>query len=297
MTTEVGAAAAPLNLSGLDWRRWRPFAPLLIGLAVLTVPTFIRLGQQTWSTELGAHGPIVLATGLWLLHYDGLFREPAAGSRRPWPIAAAFAASLATYVFGRAYDFISLEAFGLYGVALCVGCFTIGGRAMLRHLVPLLYLGFLIPVPGWVIDTLTAPLQLLVSHVATGLLSALGYPIERQGVALFIAQYQLLVEDACAGMNSLVGLAAISLFYIYVLHRASLRYAALLVCLILPIAVVVNILRVIALVLITYYFGDAAAQGFLHGTTGLVLFTLALLLMIGIDAILRRLFPRLAAQA
>jgi exosortase len=125
-----------------------------------------------------------------------------------------------------------------------------------------------------------------------------GYPIVRSGVALFIAQYQLLVEEACSGMNSIVGLIAISLFYIYMMHRASLRYALVLVAMVLPIAIAANLIRVMALVLITYHWGDAAAQGFLHVSAGLILFTLALALIFATDALFQRILhhKRVAAQ-
>ena len=51
--------------------------------------------------------------------------------------------------------------------------------------------------------------------------------MKREGVTIRVAQYQLLVEDACSGMNSLIGLTAISLFYIYLLRGSSIRYAGI----------------------------------------------------------------------
>src|SRR3546814_7999434 len=60
----------------------------------------------------------------------------------------------------------------------------------------------------------------LVSAISADFMRGLGIPVYREGVTLYIAQYQLLVEDACAGMNSLIGLLSISLFYIYVLREA-----------------------------------------------------------------------------
>lgn len=278
------------RLRGAVTQHW----PLFLGMVLVLVPTLIRIAQQTWSTEAGAHGPIVLATGLWLLSYDrprdtGEVRR-ASGfvPRLAWLAPALFA--WAAYIFGRAYDFISLEALGCYLLALVAAWLVIGGAALRRSLFPFFYLGFVIPPPGWVIDRLTAPLQTFISWSAVHLLQALDYPVARQGVALTIAQYQLLVEDACAGMNSLTGLTAVSLFYIYVMHRASWRYALLLVAMIIPIAVFVNLIRVIALILITYYYGDAAAQGFLHVTTGLVLFALAIASIFALDAVLRPLW-------
>jgi exosortase len=119
-------------------------------------------------------------------------------------------------------------------------------------------------------------------------LQAFDFPIAREGVTLYIAQYQLLVEDACSGMNSIIGLTAISLFYIYITHRASWRYSAFLMLFILPIAIIANIIRIVTLVLLTYYYGDAVAQGFLHMTAGVVLFALALGLVFLLDTVIMR---------
>jgi exosortase len=266
--------------------------PLLAGLLVMAVPTVFTLGKQTWATEAGAHGPIILATGFWLLYHDGL-RLANAGRGIGWAkLLPLLAPAFALYIFGRAYDFISLEVAGLY-LVLIGFLIRLYGPAQIRLVAfPIFYLGFAVPPPGWLIDRMTAPLQMFVSLAAEHLTRFLGYPVARQGVSLVVAQYQLLVEDACAGMNSLMGLTAVSLFYIYMVRRASWRYALLLVALIIPIAVIVNIIRVLALILITYHLGNEAAQGFLHATTGMVLFGMALIIIFGIDMVLWRLFHR-----
>lgn len=275
-------------------RHWPWWASFLI----LLVPTIASLGREVWSMEIGAHGPIVLATGLWLISQCLRHMRARHAPARPLPILLILIVALPIYAFGRAYDFISLEAY-VYGAMVALAYRLAGWPALKHNIFPLLYLGFLVPPPGWLIDQATAPLRTLVSTVATSLLEPLGYPIMREGVTLFVGSYQLLVEDACAGMNSIVGLTAITLFYIYLLHKASWRYALLLVALIIPVLVIfVNILRVIALILLTYYFGDGVAQGFLHVTTGIVLFTLALAAMFGIDWLLQRLLGnRMGANA
>jgi exosortase B len=260
--------------------------PLLAGFAVLAVPTIITLGEQVWSREAGAHGPIVLATGLWLLWRKADEWRDAAEPERDWLTWVGLTLALPLYAFGRAYDFISLEVAGLYGVALSMLHSQFGLRPMLRNWFPLLYLGFLIPPPGWLIDSITAPLKLFVSYITTEGLQAVGVPVFREGVTLTVAQYQLLVEDACSGMNSLNGLIAISLFYIYLLRNASWKYSLALVALVVPIAILANIIRVVVLVLLTYFFGDAVAQGFLHMAAGLLLFVSALVLVFAVDSIM-----------
>ncbi len=248
----------------------------------------ITLGEQVWSTEAGAHGPIVMLTGLWLLWRKADDWREDALRGAGWLTALMLACALPLYVFGRAYDFISLEVAGLYGVALAMLHDWFGCRSMRKNWFPILYLAFLIPPPGWVIDSLTAPLKLFVSYVTTVGLQSVGIPVFREGVTLMVAQYQLLVEDACSGMNSITGLIAISLFYIYLLRNASWRYSLLLVALVIPIAVVANIIRVAVLVLLTYFFGDAMAQGFLHMAAGLLLFVTALTLVFLVDNVLSR---------
>ena len=267
--------------------------PLILGLAVLAIPTFITLAGQSWSQEAGAHGPIVLTTGAWLLwrQLPSLRRSAAPG--RPLSALAGLIVALVVYVFGRAYDFITLEALGLYGVGLAIFYSKFGARLIARNWFPLLYLGFLIPPPAYLLDSATLPLKQFVSFAATSSLKLFGLPIGSQGVTIFVAQYQLLVEDACSGLNSIIGLLAIGLFYIYLRRSASWTYALFLAALMVPIAIVVNILRVLILILLTYFYGDAAAQGFLHSIASIFMFGASVLLVFGIDSLVHILRPPL----
>lgn len=281
----AASTSVPGPSPGLQMTR---YWPLLLGALALGIPTAMTLGQQVWSKEWGAHGPIVVLTGAWLIWRQLPELRAKAAPGNWWLTALGMAVALPLYVFGRAYDFISLEVTGLYGVGLATLYAHIGWRAMLSMWFPLFYLAFVIPPPGWLMDGVTAPLKLFVSYVTTAGLQVIGIPVFREGVTLMVAQYQLLVEDACSGMNSLTGLIAISLFYIYLLRNASWRYSVLLVCLVIPIAVLANIIRVATLVLLTYFFGDGVAQGFLHMAAGLLLFTSALVLIFLVDGLLSR---------
>lgn len=265
--------------------------PALIGLAALAVPTVIGLSKNAWTRESGAHGPLVLVTGLWLLYRQMTAAASQARRGTAWVSALIFLPSLFLYVFGRVFDFASLEAIGLLGVGLAMVHDAFGLPVLLKNWFVVLYLGFAVPPPGWIIDRITAPLKQFVSEAAMRTVYLFGIPASRQGVTLYVAKYQLLMEDACSGMNSLVGLTAISLLYIYLLRGSSARYALLMTAFVIPIAIVGNILRVIVLILLTYFAGDEVAQGFLHYTAGFVLFALDLLLVFALDSLLIRLVP------
>ncbi|MBS0333319.1 MAG: archaeosortase/exosortase family protein, partial [Proteobacteria bacterium] len=55
-----------------------------------------------------------------------------------------------------------------------------------------------------------------------------------------------------------------------------------------PIAIAANIVRIALLVIITYVFGNEVGQSFIHEGAGLVLFTTALGLVAGFDALIMR---------
>ena len=87
-------------------------------------------------------------------------------------------------------------------------------------------------------------------------------------------------------------LEAMGLLYASLVNHGSAWRDALLAVLIIPIAFLANVIRVVVLALITYYHGDAAGQGFLHGFSGIVLFSVALALVIATDGLLGRFFAQ-----
>ena len=238
-----------LGLSPGDWVVW-------VGLAAVALPTFARMASFTWTREFGAYGPIVLCTGGWLLWRQLPEMRRTATPGAAWLTALIMASSLAAYVFGRAYDYLSLEAVGVYGAGMAMLHSKVGVRVMLRQWFPLLYLAFTIPAPNTLLTDLTAPLKQFVSQISTSWLHSWGIPVARQGVTIFVAQYQLLVEDACSGMNSIVGLVAVSLLYIYLMRGSSWLYSIILLSFVIPIAVLANIFRIMILILLTYFFGN-----------------------------------------
>jgi len=262
---------------------------LILGVAAILLPTMIEVGQFNWTTEQGGHGPIVMAIGLWLL-----WREVKSSSapRKPGnPVigSLALAGLLAVYLVSRITGILEIEALAMYG-ALIVGAYMLFGGALIRSVwFPLLYLALTLPPPDSVVAAVTQPIKIAISEWAVSLLYALGYPIASSGVTIQIAQYELLVAAACAGLNSIISLGAICLFYGYLRHRTNLLAFVVIALSVIPIAVFSNFIRVIILILITYYLGEAAAQGFLHDFAGLTMFAVALLSVFVIDSIFTRL--------
>jgi exosortase len=263
---------------------------LMIGVAAILLPTMIEVGQFNWTTEQGGHGPIVMAIGLWLL-----WREVKSSSapRKPGNAvigSLALIGLLAVYLVSRITGILEIEALAMYG-ALIVGAYMLFGGAMIRSVwFPLLYLALTLPPPDSVVAAVTPAQSRSPSPngpSACSMRSAT--PIASSGVMIQIAQFELLVAAACAGLNSIISLGAICLFYGYLRHRTNLLAFVVIALSVIPIAVFSNFIRVIILILITYYLGEAAAQGFLHDFAGLTMFAIALLSVFVIDSIFSRL--------
>jgi len=272
-----------------------PLLVLLAGMAVLVLPPMLEVAKFNWSTEQGGHGPIVMATGLWLLvrEYRGArhLARPGTG----WLGYTAVAGFLAAYIVTGITGILELQVLMMYFALVSVGYLLFGGAVLRACWFPIFYLAFALPPPDTVVAIITQPVKIAISEWAVTLLYALGYPVGSSGVTIQIAQFELLVAAACSGLNSLITLSAICLFYVYLRHRNDLRAFLVMAACVVPVAVLANFIRVITLILITYYAGEAAAQGFLHDFAGLVTFSAALGVLIGVDSIFSRFWGRPAA--
>jgi exosortase B len=286
---ETAAKAAPHALlpAGLD--RLAALM-LLLGFAALYVPSYMDLARRVWPSDEQGHGPIILALGLWLLYGQ----RHALAALPVQPDKALGSALLVTgvlmYALGRTQGMLVFEVLSQHLVVIGLLLLFLGRRAVRLIWFPLFFLLFVVPLPSSVVGSLTAPLKSAVSAVAAKLLYSLGYPVARAGVMLSVGHYQLLVADACAGLNSMFTLEALGLLYMNLMRYTSAARNVTLAVLIIPISFIANVIRVLILVLVTYHFGDAAGQGFVHGFAGMVLFIVGLLLILATDWLLRLTF-------
>jgi len=266
-------------------------ALVLAGFALLYLPTYYDLSHTVWASDEQGHGPIILGVSLWLLFQ--LRHQIAALRAEPRPVAGSvlFVFGLLLYVLGRTQAVILFEVGSQIAVIASLLLLFKGPRAVRMAWFPLFFLIFMIPLPGSLVAAVTTPLKAAVSYVAEALMYALGYPIARSGVVLHVGQYQLLVADACAGLNSMFTLEALGLLYMNLMGYTSVARNVTLAVLVIPIAFVANVVRVMVLILVTYHFGDEAGQGFVHDFAGMVLFLVGLMLMLATDKLLGLFIP------
>lgn len=259
---------------------------LAAGFLLMYLPTYITLDKTIWNIVGQGHGPVMLALTLWLAwqRWPDLAALPAVSATVPGAIL--LVAGLVFYIVGHSQDILMFDVGSQIPVLAAVLLMYRGWAGLKKMWFPLFFLIFLIPLPSPVVDSLTGPLKAGVSYVAEWIMYAAGFPIGRAGVTLTIGPYQLLVADACAGLNSIFALEAIGVFYMSVAQHTNRARNILLAIMIIPISFISNVVRVIALVLVTYYLGDEVGQGFVHDFAGILLFMVATALTIFVDSLL-----------
>jgi exosortase B len=249
-------------------------------------PTILSLIDGPWQTEQEGHGPLIIAASLWLVWQSRERLKAVEISAAPVLGWISLLLGLALMFLARTQGILTVEAFSI--IPVITGCVLLAaGWPMLRILAfPIGFLFFSVPMPDWLIDAATVPLKVFISNTVTHVLYAAGYPVAQNGVMIMIGSYQLLVKDACSGMNSIFALSAIGVFYAYAFRWEEKIRSLLLLVAIVPITIVANFIRVFALVLIAYYGGPDLLEGIVHDLTGIGLFVVAVVLLFLLDGFL-----------
>ena len=285
---------------GIWWtsHRWLVWTAILSGaLLLLYAPILRHLVGQWWSDPDYGHGffvPLFSGYVVWRLRERWMKSEIKPSNFGLLVMLGAigllFLGSLGAELFTSRFSLLVLLA----GMIL----FLAGWKFLRAVSFPLAFLIFMIPLPAIIYNQITFPLQLLASRFATFWLELVRVPVLRDGNVLVLSNYSLEVVEACSGIRSLMTLISLAVIYAYFAEpRRWVRY--LLVILMVPIAIVSNAIRIMGAGVMAHQFGPSAAEGFLHGFSGWVIFVAALVLLLGSHWILRHVgrVPRGAAHA
>jgi exosortase B len=257
---------------------------------ILFLPTYIYSYQYNWSRESQSHGFIVLFIVAYLI-YTRLPSIQFKLDLKNWEkiIGWLFVVmGLIIYVVGRSQRILILDLGAQIPILLGATILLTGFKASKIMWFPALFIIFMLPIPQAFLTAVTLPMKLAVSSVAEWVIYHLSnIPVARNGVMLFVGQYRLFVADACAGMGTLISLEALGLLYLDLVKHNSLVRNITLATLIIPISFTANVIRVIVLILITYYFGNEVGQSYIHGYAGMILFVVSLTLIISIDSLIQ----------
>ncbi|MEQ1883819.1 MAG: exosortase/archaeosortase family protein [Bryobacteraceae bacterium] len=270
----------------ISWPAMGWFTLLLVGAYF----PILRYLVEQWSTDEDVgHGFFVPLVALYIAWQRrdrilALKRDPAwwGLAIMAWGGIQGYVGMLGAELFLQRTSFL-VTLLGLLLVA--------GGVALVKELLfPLLLLPFMIPIPAVIYNQITFPLQLFASRVAEFALGLMGIPVLRDGNVLELASQKLSVVEACSGIRSLLSLTFLSLVYAYFFDsKVWMRWTLLVLTV--PIAIVANSGRV-TITGVLSEINPELAQGFFHSLEGWIIFLIALVMLVGTHAAIRRISPQ-----
>ena len=271
---------------------WKTPAPVFIaGLAFLVCfwRPIVTLGQDWWSNPDAGHGLLLFPVSVWLAWKSGVIPEPKA--QRALGLALLISAVLLRYLSGLAAELFTMRA-SLIGAAMGLIVYLYGVRQLVRWWLPTLLIILSVPLPAVVLGSIALPLQLMASRWGAALLEFRHVPVRLAGNVIQLPGQTLFVTEACSGLRSLTSLIALGLLVAGLwLRRPWLRL--LLVLLAIPVAMLLNAVRVFVTGFLVFYVDPKLAQGVMHLTEGWVIFVVAFAILGAIAFVLTSIERRL----
>ena len=247
-----------------------------------------RWGDSTLGSGDYSHGWLIPLVSLWVVWSKRreLATAPKAQSRMG--LAVVVAALLLHWLGAKAQQ-TRMSLMGLVLLIWGVPFHVYGWQVAKILIFPCAYLIFCIPLNF--LDSLTFPLRMFATASAAVILNGLGIAVERSGSIIQSippGAYTFGVEEACSGIRSLLALTAIAAAYAYMSQKTLAKKWILFLSSI-PIAIIVNTLRVTSVVVIAEFFGSKFAGGTYHDASGYAFFlAVSMALLMLVDSLLKR---------
>ena len=221
---------------------------LLLVVMVLYRDTVLYLAGvwNQWKIGEYGHGYLVLAISLYLVYRQ----RRVLAALTPCPSVAALpaiAAAALLWLAATLVDVLSLQSVALLLLSLSVIWAVLGPRITRHLLLPVLFIGFALPV--W--SPMAVLLQEVTADVVFWLARLGGVPVMREEHVLILPSGQLTIEEACSGLRYLLSALTLGVLYAF-LNYSRLRTRVLVVLVAAGAAILANILRVFIVVYLAY---------------------------------------------
>lgn len=236
--------------------------------AILFAQPFMTLAHDWWTSPEAGHGLLLFPVALWSAWKTGIRAE--ARGDHALGVILLLVAVLARCAAGLAAEVFTMRASMVLGAAGVVTYYA-GFRQVLRWWLSFVLITLSIPLPELVTQTLALPLQFKASQLGASLLELRNVPVRLTGNVIRLPGHELFVTEACSGLRSLTALLSLAVL-LGSLTLRSVPGRLLLVLIAVPVAVVVNGVRVFLTGFLVYFVDPALGQGFMHSTEGWLLF-------------------------
>ncbi len=273
------------------------FNPLAIGLALLPLAALLlvfwdglALMVNQWQRDEYNHGYLIPFVALYLLwlRADELRHADLKGS---WSGLLLLAAGLGGFVLGELSAIYTIIQYSFLMTLFGLIVTAIGWRGFRIVWVPFVYLFFMIPLPNFIYNNLSADLQLISSELGVAVIRLFGISVFLEGNVIDLGTYQLQVAEACSGLRYLFPLMSFG-FLCAAIYRGAFWHRALIFLSAIPLTILMNSFRIGVIGVLVENFGIEQAEGFLHYFEGWIVF----MACVAILFLLMALFARLSGK-
>lgn len=233
--------------------------------------TLFRNLLDLWDSEDGyfSHGFLVPIISIFII-YRWWPRLKTIPVKPGWVALIPLAGLLVLTRAAFAADILLILSICLMMVILATIWLVAGWRWMVALSLPVLYLGFALPLRTFAIDVYTNPLQILSTKASFQMLQLAGFqPFMDTGTTtIYLNNFVLDVGVPCSGLKLIVAVTAFTVFFVLI---GGLRWWANLVmfAVILPLCIFINGLRIALIGLVGENYGHDAGMAF-HDYSGYI---------------------------
>jgi exosortase len=262
-------------------REWKWIAPL--GLAF--TPAIVAMAEVWSSVDYYSHGFLVPLFAFASFHAN---RSRLGEVLRDARGVAVIVLALVLYLLGVAAGSVTLQGFALVTAVAGVVLRLWGPVGLRRLAFPVGFLVFMVPLPAEWLAPIILRLQFVVSSVSVQVLESVGISVAREGNVLRLPGGEaLFVAEACSGITSIVTLLPLGVALAYFTEK-SWQGRSLIIAAVVPLAMLGNLIRVVATVMAADTYGvEQATQSTLHELAGLLTFVLACCGLLAVGSLLR----------
>lgn len=249
---------------------------VIIAFAWLYLHGFSALIED-WSREEYSHGPVIPIVALFLIARQLAVTKVKEPNGQWWALPFAIL-GIALGILGTLSNIADLTQYGLIIGFVGIIIATLGFRQTLALWAPVIYLGFMIPLPEMIYLKLFSWAQLVSSEFGTLFVRLVGIPVFLEGNIIDLGVYKLQVAEACAGLRYLFPM--MSFGYLFAIVYQGSNWARVVIFLsTIPISVTMNSLRIGVVAVLVNSFGIEQAEGFIHLSEGWVVFVASIAIL------------------
>jgi exosortase len=247
---------------------------LVILTATAYIPTFIWMYDRWVAHDTYYnHGFLVPLISLFLvwLKRDSLSKIEIKPAKLGWLF---FLSGIIAHLLSALVRVYFTSGFSLVVMLVGLVLLFFGKKILRQVLFPIFFLVFMVPAPLVAISNMSFRLKIFASQVSTKIINMLGVPAIREGSIIRTMHSQMIVEDPCSGIRSLIALIALGSLMAYFSNISKAKKTILFLSS-MPIAIATNIIRIVALSLASEMYGTKFAMGWFHDTMGILVFVFA----------------------